>query len=246
MIYMFKRCISAEWMKLRHSRVWIILAVLSLISVFIGFANFRMNSEVLTKGWYSLWSQVGLFYGEFFLPVLIAILCAYVWRLEHLNKNWNMIMTAPVPAACIFAAKLTVVGFLLFFVQAFLVILYLVSGILAGLGFLLPVELSGWILRGWVASVAIASIQLLLSMRIRSFAAPVGIGLCAVFIGLGMYVARLGMYFPHSLLTTGMGVLSQTGLSSGENLLFTAMCLFYMTACSITAIYLMHRSDVVA
>ncbi|MEC1720064.1 ABC transporter permease [Schinkia azotoformans] len=77
-----------------------------------------MNQGVLSNKWYSLWSQVGLFYGEFFLPILIAISYAYLWRLEHLNKNWNMIMTAPVSAASIFLSKMLVVGMLLIFVQS--------------------------------------------------------------------------------------------------------------------------------
>ena len=121
---MLKRCISAEWIKLRHSNIWIILMILPVISVLIGGANFFMNQGVLTKGWYSLWSQVGLFYGEFFFPILIAICCAYMWRLEHHNKNWNMIMTAPVPAVSIFLAKLIVLAVLLFFVQIFLFLRY--------------------------------------------------------------------------------------------------------------------------
>ncbi|ANW98546.1 multidrug ABC transporter permease [Thermoclostridium stercorarium subsp. thermolacticum DSM 2910] len=216
---MLKRCISAEWMKLRHSRIWMILVILPVISVLVGSANFSVNRDILTKEWYSLWSQVGLFYGEFFLPVLIAVLCAYMWRLEHLNKNWNMIMTAPVSVPCIFLAKLTIAALLLLFIQTFLFILYLIGGKLAGLTSGLPGELTGWFFRGWMASLTIASFQLALSMRIKSFAAPVGIGLCAAFAGLGMYVAGLGMFFPHSLLTIGMGVLSQTGLSHWENIL---------------------------
>ncbi|SHF06979.1 ABC transporter permease [Anaerotignum propionicum] len=103
---MLRRCISAEWMKLHHSHIWIILMILPILSVLIGSANFYMNQGVLTKEWYSLWSQVGLFYGEFFFPILIAICCAYMWRLEHHNKNWNMIMTAPVSTTSIFLSKI--------------------------------------------------------------------------------------------------------------------------------------------
>ena len=83
-------------------------------------------------------------------------------------------------------------------------------------------------------------------MRMRSFAAPIGIALCAVFIGLGMYVTHLGLFFPHSLLTIGMGVLSQTGLSSGESILFIIMNLLYIIVISTGAIHWMCRSDVEA
>jgi len=243
---MLRRCISAEWMKLRHSRIWMILMILPVISVLIGSANFYMNQGVLKKEWYSLWSQVGLFYGEFFFPILIAICCAYMWRLEHNNKNWNMIMTAPVSATNIFLAKLIVVGVLMFFVQLFFLALYFIGGKLAGITSDLPVELTGWLLRGWIAAITISTMQLALSMRIRSFAAPIGIALCAVFIGLGMYITHLGLFFPHSLLTMGMGVLSQTSLSAGESILFAIINMFYIAVISTGAIYRMRKSDVAA
>ncbi|WP_281533260.1 ABC transporter permease [Anaerocolumna aminovalerica] len=243
---MLRRCISAEWMKLRHSYIWIILMILPIISVLIGSANFYMNQVVLTKEWYSLWSQVGLFYGEFFFPILIAICCGYMWRLEHRNKNWNMIMAAPVSTNSIFLSKLIVAGVLMIFVQIFFFILYFIGGKLAGITSDLPGELFGWLIRGWIAALTISALQLALSMRIRSFAAPIGIGLCAVFIGLGMYVIHLGLFFPHSLLTTGMGVLSQTSLSSGENFLFIIMNLLYIVVISAGAIHRMRKSDVVA
>ncbi|MBN6187778.1 ABC transporter permease [Aneurinibacillus sp. BA2021] len=243
---MLRRCISAEWVKLRHSYIWMILMILPIISVLIGSANFYMNQGVLKKEWYSLWSQVGLFYGEFFFPILIAICCAYMWRLEHHNKNWNMIMTAPVSTASIFLSKLIVVGVLLIFVQIFFFILYFLGGKLTGITSDLPGELPGWMLRGWIAALTISTLQLALSMRIRSFAAPIGIGLCAVFIGLGMYVTHFGLFFPHSLLTIGMGVLSQTSLSSGESLLFIIMNLLYIVVISAGAIHRMRKADVIA
>ncbi len=243
---MLKRCISAEWMKLRDSHIWMILMILPIISVLIGSVNFYMNQGVLKKEWYSLWSQVGLFYGEFFFPILIAICCAYMWRLEHHNKNWNMIMTAPVPTTSIFLSKLIVVGILMIAVQIFFFILFFLGGKLAGITADLPRELAGWLLRGWIAALSISSLQLALSMHIRSFATPIGIGLCATFIGLGMYVAHLGLFFPHSLLTIGMGVLSQTSLSFSESLLFIIMNLLYIAVICTGAIYRMSRSDVVA
>lgn len=244
---MLKRCISAEWLKLSHSRIWVILLILPIISVLIGSANFYLNQGVLKNEWYSLWSQVSLFYGEFFFPILIAISCAYIWRLEHFDKNWNMIMTAPVSVASIFLSKLLIVGVLLLFVQGSFFLLYFFGGKLIGLTSMLPRELFGWLLRGWIAGLTISALQLALSMRFRSFAIPIGIGLCATFFGLGMYVMDLGMFFPHSLLTIGMGVLSQAGFSSqSDYLLFIIINLLYIVVISLVAIRWMRKSDVVA
>lgn len=60
-----KRSISAEWLKLRHSRIGLVIAVLPIISMLIGSANFYLNQGALQNGWYSLWTQVSLFYGVF-------------------------------------------------------------------------------------------------------------------------------------------------------------------------------------
>ncbi|MEQ6048515.1 ABC transporter permease [Lysinibacillus capsici] len=244
---MLKRCISAEWLKLRHSRIWMILMILPIISVLIGSANFYMNQGVLANEWYSLWSQVGLFYGEFFFPILISISCAYMWRLEHLNKNWNMMMTAPVSVASIFLSKMLVVGIQLIFIQSLFFLLYLLGGKLLGLTSALPSELFEWFTQGLIASLTISALQLSLSMRFRSFAVPIGIGLCFTFLGLGMYVLDLGMFFPYSLLTMGMGVLSQSGFSSrSDYVLFLISNLLYIIVISLLAIHWMRKKDVVA
>ncbi|OUQ85690.1 hypothetical protein B5G50_25620 [Brevibacillus brevis] len=99
---MLIRCLGAEWVKLRRSRIWLVLLVLPVFSTLIGFANYWMNQAILQNGWYSLWTQVSLFYGEFFLPILIAICCSFACRLEHVNRNWNVILTAPVSTPTIF------------------------------------------------------------------------------------------------------------------------------------------------
>lgn len=243
---MLARCILAEGLKLRHSRIWGILLVLPLISVLIGCANFYMNQGVLQKEWYSLWSQTGLFYGQFFFPILMAICCAYLCRLEHFQKNWNLMLTAPVPVSSIFWAKLSVAGVLLALVQALFFALYWAGGSLVGLSGALPSELPGWLFRGWFAGLAVCSLQLMLSMRIRSFAVPIGLGLCASLLGLGLQVFKLGMLFPHSLLASGMGVLSQTGFSAGQLVPFYIMSGLYTLFFGAIAIRRLRRSDVAA
>lgn len=48
-----KQSVSAEWLKLRHSRIGIVLAVLPIISLLIRGGNFYFNQDVLQSGWYS-------------------------------------------------------------------------------------------------------------------------------------------------------------------------------------------------
>jgi len=240
------RSIRAEWLKIRRSRIVPVLAVLPVVSLLVGCFNFYFNRTVLQNGWYSLWTQVSLFYGEFFLPILIAICCAFVCRLEHNNRNWNMVLTSPLSVTSLFAAKLFIVGALILAAQTFFVLMYWASGRLFALSGDFPMEIVAWSLRGWFASLSIASLQLGLSIRIRSFAAPIGIGLCAVFLGLGMYVLKIGMLFPHSLLTIGMGVLSQKGLTPAENGAFLFMNGLFILLFAVWSIRRMKNEDVVS
>ena len=116
----------------------------------------------------------------FFLPILIAICCSYICRLEHLNRNWNMIMTSPVSVANVFLAKLIIVSILILFAQGLFMGLYWLIGTLFSLPGSFPVETIEWTIRGWYASLSISALQLGLSLRIRSFATPIGISLCGV------------------------------------------------------------------
>lgn len=241
-----KRSILVECLKLRHSRILLVLATLPIISLLIGCANYYYNQEVLQNGWYSLWTQVSLFYSEFFLPILIAICCSYICRLEHLNRNWNMTMTSPVSVASIFLAKLVIVSLLIGFAQALFIGLYWLIGNFFFLPKTFPLETIGWAMRGWYASLAIIALQLSLSLRIRSFAMPIGMSLCAVFIGLGMYIAKLGMFFPFSLLTIGMSVLNQEKLSEGQNFLFLMMSTVFIIMFSMISIQRLKKKDIIS
>lgn len=241
-----KRSISAEWLKLSHSRIGLVLAVLPIISLLIGCANYYSNQEVLQNGWYSLWTQVSLFYGEFFLPILIAVCCSYICRLEHLNRNWNMILSSPVSVTSVFLAKLIVVSMLMLFAQALFMGLYWFAGTLFSIPGPFPVETIGWTLRGWYATISISALQLGLSLRIRSFATPIGISLCAVFIGLGMYITKLGMFFPFSLLTIGMSVLNQDQLSDTQSLLFWSVNMIFIIIFSTMSIRRLKNKDIVS
>ncbi|QOT11056.1 ABC transporter permease [Paenibacillus sp. JNUCC32] len=241
-----KRSISAEWLKLRHSRIGLIIAVLPILSLLIGCANYYFNQDALQNGWYSLWTQVALFYGVFFLPILISICCSYIGRLEHLNRNWNMVMTSPVSIASVFLAKWMVVGVLILFAQVLFIGLYWLAGTLFSLPGPFPVETIGWMIRGWYACMSIVALQLGLSLRIRSFATPIGISLSAVFIGLGMYVAKLGLFFPYSLLNIGMSVMSQDKLTDMQNILFWMINLAFIIIFASMSIRRLKNKDIVS
>ena len=96
---MFLRCLKAELVKFHRSPVWLAFVLLPVFPAILGTVNYLGNIEVLENAWYSLWSQHTLFSSMFFLPALLSVFCAWQWRLEHTDHNWNSFLTAPVPMA---------------------------------------------------------------------------------------------------------------------------------------------------
>ena len=167
---MLRHAVAAEGRKLKGSCIWLAFLFLPAFSVFVGCANFSMNREILTNEWQSLWTQVSLFYGDLFLAVLLSIYAAYAWRLEHLNHNWNTLMTASVPVRNIFWSKFLVIAGLSFVTQVLFFALYLAAGFYFGFQSPVPPDVIRWFLCAWIGSLPVAAMQLFFAMRIRSFA----------------------------------------------------------------------------
>lgn len=201
---MLIRSFRTECMKLRRSMIWLALAVLPLLSAALGTFNYLNNLGILTDQWYSLWTQHELFYCTLFAPALTGVYCAYVCRLEHLNHNWNQVMTLPVTPARIFLSKLMVVSLLSLLTQAVSGLLFLISGKLAGLTAPVPPEVLLWLARGWLSLTVQAAILLCAALLVRSFAIPVGLGILGGFLGLPALIKGFGAWFPFSLLPMSM------------------------------------------
>ena len=77
---MLKRCILAENRKLHASPIWVMFFALPILSAIYGTFNYLQNLEILTDGWYSLWTQHTLFYSMLFFPAMVAAYAAYLWR----------------------------------------------------------------------------------------------------------------------------------------------------------------------
>lgn len=243
---MLKNAVMAESLKLKGSKIALPVILLPLISVLLGSGNFAVNSLDLTNGWYSLWTQVALFYGYFFYPIIIAICCAYTMRLEKTNHNWNAVMICPVRPGTVILSKLIIIGGISLIVQVFLVILYLAAGLLLGVkGSFLP-DILSFSLCGFAASLAVAAVQLYLSMVIKSFALPIGICLGTCVLGLGLCVTGLWMLYPTSLLVKGFGALNQAALSSFELVLFFILCAAYVFVFTKLSVRRLTKWDIAA
>lgn len=201
---MLLRCLKAELVKFRRSPVWLAFVVLPIFPAILGTMNYLANLGLLQSEWYSLWSQHTLFSSMFFLPALLGVFCAWQWRLEHTDHNWNSFLTAPVPVRDLYLAKLIWAAVVSQLSQVWIGVLFVLSGKLVGLAGPIPPELPEWLLCGALGGVSVCAVQLYFSLVIRAFAPPVAFGLAGGILGLMFTAQGWGYTFPYSLLCLGM------------------------------------------
>ncbi len=243
---MFFRCFQAERKKLRHSILFPACIFIPVIPAIMGTFNYLQNTEILKEQWYSLWTQLTLFYAAFFFAPLTALYCSYLWRLEHRNNNWNVFMSVPASIPCLYFGKLAVVLSLTLITQCWIGILYIASGKLVGLPGSCPPQIIFWLLRGTFAAAAVGALQLLLSMLIRSFSVPIGIALTGSVIGMLISNKSLGPLCPYSLMLIGMNSNKTVDSMSESTLIFVVAVLLFFLLFSMLAVYILRTKDIYA
>lgn len=244
---MLIRTLRAETIKLRRNPVWLTFLLLPLISAFMGTFNYLNNIVILKNQWYDLWTQHTLFSCSFFLPALIGIYSAVLCRLEYFGHNWNSMLSAPVRVSSVFFAKLLEAVGMTVLTQFWVGLLFVVSGKLAGLQAPLPLnDLLSWLLFGTMGGIVICSVQLFLSLLIRSFAVPVGIALIGGIVGLLASAKGLGIFIPYALIGVGMNANGSEVLSSYGSGQFSVSCLLFFSAFSFAGVLWLKKRDVAA
>lgn len=241
---MLLRCLRAELQKCRRSPVWLAFVLLPVFPAILGTGNYLGNIEVLDDAWYSLWSQHTLFSSMFFLPALLGVFCAWQWRLEHTDHNWNSFLTAPVPVGDLYLAKLVWASVLSLLSQVWIGILFLVSGRAVGISASVPPELPGWLLCGALGGIAVCAVQLFFSMVIRAFAPPVAFGLAGGILGLLFTAQGFGYFFPYSLLCIGMR--ANNPQMELDLLPFVLSVLAYLVLFALLSLWYLKKRDIAA
>ncbi|AND84655.1 ABC transporter permease subunit [Clostridium tyrobutyricum] len=241
---MFIKVFVTEWKKLNRSMIWLAVIIVPVLAAFMGSFNYVQNASILKDKWYDLWTQLCLFYAYFFLPCLIGIYCSYICRLEHLNHNWNLVMTQPVSISYIFLGKLSAASGLTFITQVFMGILYLISGKFTGINTGIPHDIFLWLILGWIASIVISALQLCISIIVKNFAAPVGVAFAGGIFGLLMLAKGYGVFFPFSLLSFAMNSSHpQNALTSGNIVETLISCAVFLTIFCWFGILNLKRSE---
>ena len=212
----FTSLLAAEAIKLRRSSAWVIAVLLPLLAVITGTVNFIMNRESF-EGWISLSSQITLFYSMMFCSLGIALLASTVWRVEHRGTSWNAMRTTPHSPAAVALAKTLVILVPVLAMQGVLLALAWLAGItVAGLGPAIPTAFVASGLLAALGALPLVAMQSLLSMLMRSFAAPVAVAFLGCVMGFGLLASQNPLAY-----AVPQGILSKT-LTLGSSAVSTA------------------------
>lgn len=229
----FLRLLGAEAVKLRRSAVWVVALLLPLMAVVTGTVNYAANQGALSAGWVSMSSQVTLFYSMIFFSMGVSLLASTAWRVEHRGSSWNAMRATPHRPAAVVMAKTLVILVPTAAMQAALVAMTWVAGMALGLGPVMPASFLASGALAVLAAMPLVALQSLLSMLMRSFAAPVALCFGGCVAGFGMLAAGspLGYAIPQGLvsrcLSLGSSAVSDAGSLSGSDVtpVLAAACL---------------------
>ena len=213
----FTSLLAAETINLKRSSAWVVAVLLPLLAVITGTFNFYGNRETFPQTWVSLTSQMTFFYSMMFCPLGVALLASTVWRVEHRGTSWNAMRTTPHSPTAVALAKTLILFTPVLAMQVILVVLAWISGTLVmGLGPAMP---TAFIVSGLLAVVAAAplvAVQSLLSMLMRSFAAPVAVAFLGCVVSFGLMASQSPLTY-----AVPQGILSKT-LTLGSSAMSTA------------------------
>lgn len=229
----------AELLKLKRSSTWLIALVLPLLAVTTGTINLANSRDVLDAGWASFTSQVTLFYGLLFFSMGIGLLAATVWRMEHRGTNWNLLLTTTRQPIKLVLAKVAVIAVPVACMQAVLVAGTLISGTLVlRLDGAVPWQFALVGVLAIAAALPLIAVQSLLSMLLKSFAAPVALCLAGCVIGVATVTSvalrPLSYVLPQAINTRALNLGSTALAGSGGLTLGNALPIL-LTALALAA-----------
>lgn len=206
----------------------VILPLALCLLLFVGFYN--KSDKLLHEPGMMLWLQfsgtiLGIM-GSLILPMLIVFIAYSVNSIEHKAETWKTLFSLPISKLSVYAAKYLYAFFLVALCLTLFVIFTLAFGNL--LGMVKPelkfseYNIGGLLMRLYfklfLSSLGILSIQFLLSLLMRDFLKPMGVGFVSTITGVILATKgwEYAYLFPYShpmltIMTVGKGMHNTPG-----------------------------------
>ena len=213
MIGMLAGALSSEWLKRRRSLTTPLIAgSAGFVPAIIVLSRFRHRDALPAiqadpRFWELLWKQAGEAMTLMILPLTVMLVVSLITQIEDRNHAWKQVHAAPLPLPVIYTAKLTVIltlvmALLLLHTAAVYAAGVLPGALLPGIGRpAQPFPLRAFLGRALAFAadaLPIVAIQYALALRVRSFLAPLSIGMALWILSVGTISWRFNFLIPYS------------------------------------------------
>ena len=175
---------------------------------------------------------------------MLGVYSAYIMRLEYMGNGWNKMFTMPASRSMVFFSKLIMATVMLVLSEIWICALFVISGHIVGLADPPWGTIALWCAFGTLGGMVMVSIQILLSMFVKSFALPVGISFAGGLSGLVFLAKKLGHIWPYSLMAYGMNSNAPQELTQKGYAQFVTICIVYIAIFTIIGSIVASRRDI--
>ncbi|MCP4546268.1 MAG: ABC transporter permease subunit [bacterium] len=190
------RSFGAEVLKLKGTlALWgTLLGPLFLAGM--NFLIYFIHEELLIEGggnpWAVLFGNTFNIWAMMFLPLLMTVIVYLVCNVEHRASAWKHVYALPLPRWSVYITKYLILVFLLFLANGTLVLLqYLTAFLLwkiypaiAFADFAYDALIMMSFLKVTLASLGMLTIQFVISINVRNFVLPLGLGIFSIIASL--------------------------------------------------------------
>lgn len=187
------KAVSVEFQKIRHRRVWAIVAALIFVQMLWSLWGIqRMDAHDLSQGWMYFLYQLPLL-NSIMMPVIAAVVASRLCDIEHKGQTFKLLNTV-MPAQRLFAAKFTCGALYMLATVLLQLIVIIAVGYAVGFWGNPPSnKLLYYLLFTMAVNLTILLLQQVLSLLFKNQMIPLSVGIIGSFAGLFI------MYFPQSL-----------------------------------------------
>lgn len=192
---MFIHLLLSEILKMRKTHVWLLLFVSPFLATVAALAANPPIEEAANEWSLTLLIMTPM-HTILFLPLIIGVFTSFICRYEHKNGGWKQLLSLPVKRTHVYMSKFLLVMLLIALNQLIFMGGWIVVGLAKGFTDPFPMEIIvKSILGGWISTLPLAAIMLLVSMAWSSFAAPLAFNV--FFTMPNILVANSETYAPY-------------------------------------------------
>lgn len=228
----FLRVLSSERLKMSKSHLWLLTLASPALALLIGILAQPPHDA---PAYAVLLTSMSVFHALLFLPILTGVFSSFICRYEHVGGGWKALLALPVSRASVFISKFLIVAALLALTQLIFLGCFIIASNIHGIEEPFPwAMLIRSVFGGWIACLPLAALQLGVSLRWSSFAAPLVINV--IFTVPNILVVnsdKIRPYYPwaqpiQAMMPSSSNAFGSLGFISFESLMITVVGSFVL------------------